>query len=123
MSDEAIGTFVAGLDFGNDLLVALPGARAGGFRGVVQASRHPRDAWELAFSTAPAFQRHGIATLLGRWMLARLAGSGASRACIFCAPENIAMRGLARKLGFSIHVEGGEVAAHRVLGADAEWGS
>ncbi len=119
MSDEAIGAFVAQLDFADDLLVALPGAQAGGFRGVVQASRHAREAWELAFSTAPAHQRQGIATMLGRWMIERLAAGGARQAYIFCAPKNIAMRGLARKLGFSVHVEDGEVTAHRTLEAGA----
>ena len=122
MSDEAIGSFVARLDFADDLLVALPGAHAGGFRGVVQASRHAPEAWELAFSTAPAYQRQGIATLLGRWMIERLTAGGATQAYIFCAPKNIAMRGLARKLGFSVRVEDGEVTAQRTLEAGAAGG-
>jgi RimJ/RimL family protein N-acetyltransferase len=114
MSDEAIAGFVARLDFDKELLAGLRGDD-GDLRGVVQSSYDSKGAWELAFSTSPAFQRRGIATLLGRWMLGHVTGLGAREACIYCAPKNVAMRGLARKLGFTVRVEDGEVIAQRRL--------
>ncbi|MCK7582671.1 MAG: GNAT family N-acetyltransferase [Chromatiales bacterium] len=98
-------------------LLAASRSLAGGLAGVAQSSPHAKDGWELAFSTAPAFQRQGVATMLGRWLLAHLASRGGREAYIYCAPKNIAMRGLARKLAFDLHIEGGEVVANRRLAA------
>jgi len=58
-----------------------------------------------------------VATMLGRWLLEHLASRGGREAYIYCAPKNIAMRGLARKLAFDLHIEGGEVVANRRLAA------
>lgn len=115
MTNRAIEGFVARIDLEMEMLA---GARSpdGGLVGVVQSSPHSKDAWELAFSTVPTFQRQGVATQLGLWLLDRVTGMGARQAYIYCAPKNIAMRGLARKLGFNLHVEDGEVVAHRQLG-------
>lgn len=121
MSNDAIASFVARIDCGIDLLAASR-SLAGGLAGVAQSSPHAKDGWELAFSTAPAFQRRGVATMLGRWLLDRLASQGGREAYIYCAPKNIAMRGLARKLGFDLHIEGGEVVASRQLAAPTSIG-
>lgn len=114
MTDAAIVAFVEHIEFDKELLVGLRDERSG-LRGVVQSSPHSTAAWELAFSTAPAFQRQGVATQLGSWMLEHVTDLGALEAFIYCAPKNVAMRGLARKLGFAVHVEDGEVVAHRRL--------
>lgn len=114
MTDDAIEGFVARIDLATDLLA---GSRSldGGLASVAQSSPHAMDGWELAFSTAPAFQRRGAATMLGRWLLDQLTSRGGRQAYIYCAPKNIAMRGLARKLGFDLHIEDGEVVANRPL--------
>lgn len=116
MTDDAIEGFVARIDLAADLLAGSRGPD-GGLAGVAQSSPHAKDGWELAFSTAPAFQRQGVATMLGRWLLEHLASRGGREAYIYCAPKNIAMRGLARKLAFDLHIEGGEVVANRRLAA------
>lgn len=112
MSDEAIAAYVHGIDFGSDKLLGLPDAD-GDFQSVVQASPQSPGRWELAFTTAPDFQRRGIATMLGHMSIDPLIAGGAAEAFIYCAADNVAMRTVAAKLGFTLHVKGADVLAHR----------
>jgi RimJ/RimL family protein N-acetyltransferase len=112
MSDEAIAAYVARIDFGSDRLLGLPDP-GGDFQSVVQASPQSPGRWELAFTTAPDFQRRGIATMLGRMSIDPLVAGGAAEAFIHCAADNVAMRAVAAKLGFNLHVKGADVLAHR----------
>jgi RimJ/RimL family protein N-acetyltransferase len=114
MTDERIRHYVDGIDFDTVRAVALADAQAR-LRGVVLAAAEREGTWEFAFSTAPAWQRRGIATRLGRWMLDHLAAAGAREVHIFTIPKSLAMRAVAAKLGFHVRVEDGEVLATRRL--------
>lgn len=112
MSDEAIAAYVDGIDFGSDKLLGLLDAD-GDFQSIVQASPQSPGRWELAFTTAPDFQRRGIATTLGRMSIDPLIAGGAAEAFIYCTAENAAMRAVAAKLGFTLYIKGADVLAHR----------
>jgi RimJ/RimL family protein N-acetyltransferase len=115
MTDDAIAAFVAHIDFDRNTCLALPDVN-GGIRGVVQISPTSDGAAELAFSTAPALQRQGIATMLGRLAIEHLVTRGTREAIIYCALENVAMRTVAEKLGFTQHIEGAEIVGRLLLG-------
>ena len=115
MTDDAIAAFVAHIDFERDMCLALPDVD-GGIRGVVQISPTSDGAAELAFSTAPSRQRHGIATMLGRLAIEYLVTRGTREAIIYCALENVAMRTVAEKLGFTQRIDGADIVGRRLLG-------
>lgn len=103
----AISRFVAGLDpAGSRVLVFSDPTLA--VRGAVLISLLPGGGAELAFSIEAPWRRRGLGRDLAARALLWLRNRGIARAQVFCAGENLAMRRLARRAGFTLRLAGSE---------------
>ena len=125
MPDDVIRRYVSGIDWTH---VSLVGCfdEAGALRGVVKVSLPRRDVqvdapWmkrgtaEFGISVEAPWRRQGIATQLIRQAMAVSRNRDVRDLYMVCHPENEPMRRLARKLGWRLAYDQGEVMGHAEL--------
>lgn len=116
LDDDAIGDFVGGIDTSRTRILARSD-RSLEVVAAVEVCLLPPDVAEFAFSVERPLQGHGLGTRLFERALLAAQNRGIRRAVIFCRADNMAMRRLARRLGMTLAVDGGECEGHLDLEA------
>ena len=112
LSDGGIESHVDRLDPSRDIVFGY--FEDGELHGVAELTpNHPflPSSAEAAFSVDPDQRRRGIASALMACLLKEAAARLIPRVFLLIRPENTAMRHLARKFGFSLKLEDGEIFA------------
>jgi len=91
----------------------------GTLRGAAELRRYGSGAsrtGETALSIEPAFQNHGLGSLLSRRIVVIARNRGIATLCMLVAAGNWRMRSIAQKLGARMALAGGQIEAELTLG-------
>jgi GNAT superfamily N-acetyltransferase len=118
VSDDWIARYAAETD---GLRGAVLGCWIDGtLRGVAELRRYgsgPSRTGETALSIEPAFQNHGLGSLLARRIVLIARNRGFATLCMFIAASNWRMRSIAQKLGARMALAGSQIEAELTLGS------
>ena len=114
LKDSAVVAYVDRIDLSQGTLLGL--RAEGGLRALAELFADPSGAVaEAAFSVEQDWRGRGLGTALLDAALARAGELGQQRVVLYIQPGNQAMKRVAHKHAFDLHLDEGELVAERAL--------